>query len=45
MGSQILLNPNLTIQATENDKQYSESTIFNVLEGQTECFVASIFFF
>ena len=37
-----LLNQNLTIQATESDELYPRSTIFNVLEGQTERFVANV---
>ena len=36
-----LSNQNLTIQATESDKWYSRSTVFNVFEGQTERFVAN----
>ena len=36
-----LPNQNLTIQATESDKWYSRSTVFNVFEGQTERFVAN----
>ena len=35
----ILVNQNLTIQATESNKRYSRSTAFNVLKGKTECFV------
>ena len=37
-----LLNQNLTMQATEIDERYPRSTIFNVLEGQTERFVANV---
>ena len=37
-----LLNQNLTMQATESNERYPRSTIFNVLEGQTERFVANI---
>ena len=37
-----LLNQNLTIQVTEDDERYLRSTVFNVLEGQTESFVASV---
>ena len=36
-----LLNQNLTIQATESNERYPRSTVFNVLEGQTERFVAN----
>ena len=37
-----LLNQNLTMQATESDERYPRSTIFNVLESQTESFVANV---
>ena len=37
-----LMNQNLTIQATESDERYPRSTVFNVLEGQTERFVAGL---
>ena len=40
-----LLNQNLTIQATESDERYPRSTVFNVLEGQTEHFVANFVLF
>ena len=44
MDGQILetFEPKLTMQATESDERYPRSTIFNVLEGQTERFVANI---
>ena len=37
-----LLNQNLTIQATKSDERYPRSTVFNIFEGQTECFVANV---
>ena len=30
------------MQATESDERYPRSTIFNVLEGKTERFVANV---
>ena len=31
------MNQNLTFQATESNKQYSRLTVYNMLEGQTDC--------
>ena len=45
MGDQILQTCEPKFQATESNEQYSRLTVFNVLKGQRECFVANVVWF